>query len=178
MKIKVLFFLVCISLATVFMSFELPKNLLKKVDKEIKTVYTLENYTLENVLISDEINATLATKIEENNLFKIFKDSTLVGYAFVDKAPSKTDEFDYLVLFDTEFIITKSKVLTYHEDYGSEIGSKRWLKQFIGKNKDVELQYGKDIIAISGATISARSMTVAINNLLKSITILNQQQII
>ena len=60
----------------------------------------------------------------------------VLGYAFIDKAPSKTDEFDYLVLFDENLIIKKAKVLMYREDYGGEIGSRRWLKQFIGKNAD------------------------------------------
>jgi Na+-translocating ferredoxin:NAD+ oxidoreductase RnfG subunit len=102
----------------------------------------------------------------------------LLGYAYVATALSKTDEFDYLVLFDKDLIIVKSKVLVYREDYGGEIGSKRWLKQFIGKSKDDELKYGDNIAAISGATISVRSMTLAINKLLKSIKILHNKNII
>ena len=69
-------------------------------------------------------------------------------------------------------------MLIYREDYGAEIGSKRWLKQFIGKKTGKNLKYERDIIAISGATISAHSMTVAINNLLKSVAILQQQKAI
>ena len=102
----------------------------------------------------------------------------MVGYAFVDKAPSKTDEFDFLVLFDTNLIIKKAKVLVYREDYGGEIGSKRWLKQFIGKSSIDRLIYEKDIIAISGATISANSMTIAINKLLQSIDMLHQLKVL
>ena len=75
---------------------------------------------------------------------------------------------------DGNWKIAKSKVLVYREDYGGEIGSKRWLKQFIGKTENDSLKYGDDIVAISGATISVRSMTTAINNLLASIKILRQ----
>ena len=160
------------------MSFQLPKNIEKKVSKEIKLAYEVEKFTLESILISDEINMQLNIKIEENNLFKILNHSKLIGYAFVDKAPSKTDEFDYLVLFDVNLIIKKTKVLVYREDYGSEIGSKRWLRQFIGKTKGEKIKYEKDIIAISGATISARSMTIAINNLLQSLEILQQNKLL
>lgn len=38
--------------------------------------------------------------------------------------------------------------------HGQQIGSQRWLKQFIGKTKNDNLEIGKDISGISGATIS------------------------
>ena len=176
MKNRVLLFLFLIPMSFGILSFDLPKKIYSKVSKEIKTVYAIEEFSLEEIIISDSINEKLISKIKKDNLFKIHTDSTLIGYAFIAKAPSKTDQFDYLVLFDTDFIITKTKVLIYREDYGSEIGSKRWLRQFIGKDSSDQLKYEKDIIAISGATISAYSMTVAINNLLQSIQILIQEK--
>ena len=175
MKTKYFFFLL---ITAILMSFQLPKNIDKKVSKEIKTVYEIENFTLESILISDDVNAQLKIRIGKNNFFRILNNSELLGYAFIDKAASKTDEFDYLVLFDTDLIIKKAKVLIYREDYGSEIGSKRWLRQFIGKMKGEKLKYEKDIFAISGATISARSMTIAINNLLQSLEILQQNKLL
>ena len=90
----------------------------------------------------------------------------LLGYAFLGTAPSKTDTFEYLVLFDPDLIIKKVNVLVYREDYGGEIGSNRWLKQFIGIPKNTNLIVGKNVAAISGATISVYSMTNAINQLL------------
>jgi Na+-translocating ferredoxin:NAD+ oxidoreductase RnfG subunit len=156
----------------------MPKNIYKKVSKEIKTVYEAEDFTLTAVSIPTEMTNQLTTKIDASNLFQIIENKEVKGYAFISKAPSKTDEFDYLVLFDTDFIIMKAKVLVYREDYGSEIGSKRWLKQFVGKKNGEPMKYERDIIAISGATISANSMTVAINNLLKSLAILQQNNAI
>lgn len=167
-----------IMIACVFMSFKIPKNIYKKVSKEIKVVYETEGFTLNPVSISSEMTHQLVTKIDSSNLFQIIDTKVIVGYAFISKAPSKTDEFDYLVLFDNNFVIKKAKVLIYREDYGAEIGSRRWLKQFIGKKTGKNLKYERDIIAISGATISAHSMTVAINNLLKSVAILQQQKAI
>ena len=72
----------------------------------------------------------------------------------------------------------KTKVLVYREDYGGEIGSKRWLKQFIGKTQHDELRYGDNIVAISGATISVRSMTHAMNNILASLKIIHEKNIL
>jgi len=152
------FFFLIVLISSVCISFTLPNKLKKKVDKEIKKTFEIENFQLKSVLIHDTVHQKLSKKINENHLFKIEKNDELIGYAFVDKAPSKTDEFDYLILLDKNLIIAKTKVLIYREDYGGEIGSKRWLKQFIGKKPLDTLKYEKDIIAISGATISANSM--------------------
>lgn len=160
------------------LSFSLPKHLQKKVDKEIKSTYKIESFEFNAIILSTEITKSLPATFGPNNLFEIKSDHTLLGYAYVAKAPSKTDQFDYLVLLDTELIVLKTKVLIYREDYGSEIGSKRWLKQFIGKTQHDDLRYGDNIVAISGATISVRSMTHAMNNFLVSLKILHEKNIL
>jgi len=93
----------------------------------------------------------------------------------VDKAPSKTADFDYLVIFDHNLKIARTKVLIYREEYGGEIGSKRWLRQFTGKSGEDSLD---DIAAISGATISVRSMTNAVKDILKTMKILQIKKVI
>lgn len=160
------------------MAFGLPKNIQKKVDKEIKSVFNIETFAFNAQIIPSEIAKELPSTFGDNNLFKIESNNTLLGYAYVSKAPSKTDEFDYLVLLDKNLVVLKVKVLIYREDYGGEIGSKRWLKQFTGKTKTDSLRYGDNIAAISGATISVRSMTMAMNNLLESLKILHSKKIL
>ena len=159
-------------------SFTLPKNIEKKVSKEIKKTFEVEGFALEAIQVTNEINKQLQHKIGVDNLFKIIVDSELLGYAYVSKAPSKTDEFDYLVLLDTDLIVKKTSVLIYREDYGGEIGSKRWLKQFTGKTTSDVLVYEKDVVAISGATISAMSMTNAVNIFLQDLKILHNNQVL
>lgn len=175
MKLKPVLILL---LAFILMSFGLPKNIQKKVDKEIKATFALETFSFTSVNLKIEDTKDLPSKFQENNLFKIENNNVLLGYAYVSKALSKTDDFDYLVLLDKELIILKTKVLVYREDYGGEIGSKRWLKQFTSKKGGDELIYGDNIVAISGATISVRSMTNAMNNLLKSLKIIQSKNIL
>ncbi len=175
MKLK---YIIIFCLSTLMMSFGLSKHIRKKVDKEIKSIFNIEQFTLNPVVFSSEVTEGLPAKFEEDNLFEIKVEQDLLGYAYVSKAPSKTDEFEYLILFDTDFIIVKSKVLVYREDYGGEIGSKRWLRQFIGKTQNDTLTYGNNIAAISGATISVRSMTKAVNDVLASIKILHTKKLL
>ena len=106
----------------------------------------------------------------------VLQDQKLIGYAYVGNAPSKTDTFEYLVLFNANLIIQKAKVLVYREDYGGEIGSKRWLRQFEGKSVETSFLLQQNIAAISGATISVTSMTRAINVLNQSLYQLRLQQ--
>ncbi len=165
-------------LALIMMSFGLPKNIQKKVNKEIVKTYGIEAFDFTEVIIASDVAKGLPSKFEANNLFKIEANGNLLGYAYLSKAPSKTALFDYLVLLDKDLIVLKSKVLIYREEYGGEIGSKRWLKQFIGKKGGDQLKHGNNIMAISGATISVRSMTNAMNDFLESLRILQSKNIL
>lgn len=165
-------------LALLMCSFGLPKTLQKKVDKEIKKTFIVESYELRAKNLKMDSSTLLPQRFEPDNLFEIYSENNRLGYAYIGKAPSKTDEFDYMILFDQQWIIKKTKVLIYREDYGGEIGSKRWLRQFDGRSQMDELKLHEDIIAISGATISVKSMTKAVNDVLKSIKILHQKQML
>lgn len=167
-------FLISIIVLGLF-AFKVPEKVIKKADKVISKYYEIDEFTKESIAFSQEINSKTPSEFGEDNFFEINTDDQSLGYGYIGRAPSKTADFDYLVLFDSNFVITKSKVLVYREEYGGEIGSKRWLKQFIGKFSDSpELIAGKSIVPISGATISVKSMTNAINDLLKSIKVLQE----
>jgi len=160
-------------------AFIIPEKIEKKAAKEIVKFYEIDDFSKEFISISKEVNSITLSEFGNENLFKITSNKKLLGYGYIGNAPSKMTNFDYLVLFDSEFIITKSKVLIYREEYGGEIGSKRWLRQFIGESiNSSELIYGDTIVPISGATISVRSMTKAINDLLKSIGKLHELKLI
>lgn len=174
---KKLFLFLIIPMLVGFTSDELSKSITKKVMKEIKIAFEVEGVLLEELLIDDATNSKLKVKINKDDLFKIIKNDELIGFAYIGLALSKTDKFDFLVLFDSDLIIKKSKLLAYREDYGAEIGSKRWLKQFEGMESSSSFEYGNEIVPIAGATISARSMTIAINNLLQTVAVLQQENI-
>lgn len=153
--------------------FGLPSNIEKKMKKEVGKFFKMADFSLTAIEISNNLNTTLPTKITENNFFSIKKsDSIILGYVFLGQALSKTAKFDYLVIFDKEFSIVHSKVLAYREEYGGEIGSKRWLRQFLGKTGRDRVSNKSNIDGISGATISVRSMTMSMDNLLQTIGIL------
>ncbi|EAR00194.1 FMN-binding protein [Maribacter sp. HTCC2170] len=166
------------TISFLLVGFGLPKTVEKKVRKELQRTFQIENFDLSPIQVSDELNEELPMKIKGNNFFRISSSDKHLGFMFVDKARSKTAEFDYLVVFDNELAIVHSKVLIYREEYGGEIGSKRWLKQFMGKTGSDRVDHEKNIDGIAGATISVRSMTSSIDDLLQTIGLLQNNQIL
>lgn len=175
MKIKYLFIILIVFIC---FGFGLSTKLQKKVDKVIKNTFEVEIFSFDAITISSQIAKDLPSEFGADNFFRIKSSDSLLGYAYVAKAPSKTAKYDYLVLLDTDLAIVKAKVLIYREEYGGEIGSRRWLRQFIGKTKDDTFKYGDNIDAIAGATISVRSMTNAMNDLMQSLKVLNEKSIL
>ena len=158
------------------LSFGLPKNLEKKVNKEITDTFEIENFDLTSVTIPSDIEKTLPSRFGEDNLFKIESNKKFVAYAYISQAASKTALFDYLVLLDSDLVVIKTKVLIYRENYGGEISSKRWLSQFIESPEDDSFVYGDNISAISGATISVKSITESINEVMVSLKRLESEK--
>jgi Na+-translocating ferredoxin:NAD+ oxidoreductase RnfG subunit len=154
----------------------LPKNIQKKIDKEVSAYFDIESFTMELISIPNSSQLDLPSKIDGENLFRLFDGKSPIGYIYVDQAPSKTANFDYMVLLDNNFKILHSKVLIYREEYGGEIGSKRWLRQFNGKVPGNRVNHESNIDGIAGATISVRSMTNAIDGLLQTLAILKEQK--
>ena len=175
MKIKNIIFLLIISI--LFLSINPVDRIQKKIDKEIKSAFQIDSYSLMYISIEDSVSKSLPLLFNDN-FKKIYSDKILVGYSYYSKAPSLYNLYDYLIILDENLKIKKSKILVYREDYGGEIASKRWLKQFIGKSSLDSFLYSKDISAISGATISVKSMINVVENFMLSIKILDEKNII
>lgn len=160
-------------------SFLVPEKVEKKANNVIKRHYEVKAFEKEYIIVSEEINSNVPSEFGDKNLFRILSEQQFIGYGYIGNAEAKMSTFDYLVIFDKDLIIEKTKVLIYREEYGGEISSKRWLRQFNGvSSTSSELIYKKDIIPISGATISVRSMTMAINDLIQSVRSLQQLEIL
>jgi hypothetical protein len=73
-----------------------------------------------------------------------------------------SEYFDYYILFDSSLSVLRVEVYNYAATHGQQITARRWLRQFIGYNGTAELVPGKNVDAISGATISVQGITADI----------------
>lgn len=87
-------------------------------------------------------------------------------YILPDIAPSRSEKFSYLLYFDESKEIIGVDVLEYRENYGYEIDYSYFRNQFKGKSNARKIIFGRTIQNISGATISARSLTNSIHDLM------------
>lgn len=94
--------------------------------------------------------------------------STPEGLHFLlpDATPSKSKTFSLLLYLDQAASVVDVDVLKYRENYGYEVDYPLFRRQFRGKSQPGEVQFQRSIQNISGATISARSMTHAVHDLL------------
>lgn len=157
----------------VCLSADLPSSAIKKMDKAIQTLW-------ENQLVKKEEIDISSHQIQNNHLklSKLTINNKLVGYLMISRAKSRVDFFDYMIVYKPDLSILAITVLAYREDYGGEIASKRWLKQFDGKNNPNNMKFGDDIQSISGATLSARSLTQDVQEVTKNIQFLKIKGII
>jgi hypothetical protein len=71
-----------------------------------------------------------------------------------------------MVGVDSEGSCTNVELLVFREAKGSEVGKKRFNSQYEGKTVSDPIRINKDIINISGATMSVRSISAGVKRVL------------
>jgi hypothetical protein len=75
-----------------------------------------------------------------------------------------SEYFDYYIIFGDDCKIKQVRIYNYQATHGQEVTNKGWLKQFIDFDGKKKLKVGKNVDAISGATISVYAITADIEN--------------
>jgi FMN-binding domain len=88
------------------------------------------------------------------------------GYAMVHNTIGKHKHMTYMVGVDPKGACSDVELLVFREARGSEIRRKRFNAQYEGKTVSDPIRINKDIINISGATMSVRSMSAGIKRVL------------
>jgi len=90
------------------------------------------------------------------------KDGKKTGVALIEVQPGKWGPVKYIVALDLTGKVTNMAVMSYVEQRGRPIATRRFLDQFLGKTAKSAITIGKDIDAVSGATISSRASAFAV----------------
>lgn len=189
MKHLVILFIIVISLAYRNVNTDITPKMQKTINKELKKIW--KDIAVSQVPIKVKNKGTRNLGFDTKNIFMLFDGKDTLGLLFVRRTKAciiggchenskKTDyyeqvgnfeeryeHFEYMAILNPDLSVKKVKVLVYEGEYGYEVTSSLWLKQFIGY-KDKKLKYGSDIQALSGATVSAQSITDDIQDLVQS----------
>ena len=88
------------------------------------------------------------------------------GYVMVQNTIGKHKPMTYMVGVDNRGRVADVELLVFREARGSEVRTKRFNSQYEGKTVLDPVRINKDIINISGATMSVRSMSAGIKRVL------------
>jgi len=88
------------------------------------------------------------------------------GYALLHNTIGKHRHMTYMVGVDGEGRCVNVELLVFREAKGSEVGKKRFNSQYEGKTLSDPIKINKDIINISGATMSVRSISAGVKRVL------------
>ena len=132
------------------------KKLLKLLSKELDAGNT--DLSLQKI----ESHCFDPALVEEASA--VYQDGKEIGFVISAVGKGRNDRFNYLIFFNQDREVELVRVVSYRSDHGGEIMSKRWLAQFVGYGGG-ELDYGDEVQAISGATLSAGSITSGIEKI-------------
>ena len=142
-------------------------------DEGVKTMFPKSERVRKDLI---KLNAERKTQIEDRIGWKfpeeefevyIGESGTRVdGYAMVQNTIGKHKPMTYMVGVDGQGSVSDIELLVFRESRGSEIRQKRFNSQYEGKTVLDPVRINKDIINISGATMSVRSMSAGIKRVL------------
>lgn len=104
-----------------------------------------------------------------NRDFKFYvgiSSQNIIGYGYIDTVKGKWGRIIYIVKISTAGKIENLTIMSHIERIGVQIQERKFLEQYIGKSLSDPLKIHKDIDAVTGATISSRSITQGIKKVL------------
>lgn len=116
----------------------------------------------------DLIEQRIGWKFPED-AFEVYVGKTndkIDGYAMIHNTIGKYKPMTYMVGVDPKGTCTDVELLVFRDAKGSEVGKKRFNSQYDGKTVGDPIRINKDIINISGATMSVRSMSAGVKRVL------------
>lgn len=94
------------------------------------------------------------------------------GYAVITEEIGKYRPITFMVGVGPDFRVRDVAVMVYRESRGGDVKRRRFLSQYRGKRATDPIDVGRDIINISGATISVRSLNAGVKRVLAELTAL------
>jgi len=120
-------------------------------------------------------DAQISGRTDDAKIKEIKGDSGLLGYCVESKVVSRSGPFRISILLDKQLYVKQATVISYPWDRGRDICKRAFTDQFKGKGPDDPIRLGKDIDAMTGATISSRVMTEGVRDTIKLLKLVKEK---
>jgi len=180
MNSPIITFILLIIFSFVVVSPSVSKVFMKR-DEALKTAFpnAAEIEKKEIFLSSDQSRTieSLASSKNESKLYIIYEaknEEKTLGYAIIDTHTLRTKTETVMFVINPDGSLRQTEILAFFEPQDYQPGE-NWIELFEGKNLDDTLKVGKDIPNITGATITANSLSQAIRRILAVFKVASEQ---
>lgn len=108
----------------------------------------------------------LRQRWEEQKVWRMEKDSKLLGWFIVDDVVGKHEFITYGVGLSPDGHVVGIEIMSYRETKGDQVRDAGWRKHFVGKTLADPFKLDEDVPNISGATLSSRNVMDGVKRLL------------
>ncbi len=98
--------------------------------------------------------------------YDVFANGLRVGTAIIAEEQGKYRPITFMAGVDTSWRVADVRVLVYRESRGGEVRHTRFLKQYRGKSLENPIRINRDIVNITGATISVNALNAGVRKVL------------
>lgn len=141
-------------------------------ERSIKALFTDSvKLTLKKITIKAELKKKVESRVRQRffkpwlYVWEITKANGARAWAVLDNVRGKAQPISFMAVFDSSGVIRSGTIIKYRESVGGAVQNKNWLAQFTGRSGNSGFTVGRDIDAISGATISVHAVTRGMHKL-------------
>lgn len=150
-----------------------PEQALKEIFPE--AARTVEDRHALPHALRQRLEHDLGRRIDDDSLvvLRVYDaGGALRGYAVQSEEIGKYRPITFMVGVTPTLTVRDVAVLVYRESRGGDVRRTRFLRQYRGKSSRDPIDVNRDIINISGATISVRSMNAGVKRVLAEVAAL------
>ena len=102
-----------------------------------------------------------------HQISEIRDSSGLLGYCVESEPVGRSGPFTIRVYLDRQLVVKRAMVISYPWGHGRDVRKRAFTSQFEGKGPKDAVELGKDIDAMTGATISCRAMAKGVREAIR-----------
>jgi len=115
-----------------------------------------------------ELEGRLGWRVDDETfaIHRAGKDGQDLGYAVITEEQGRFKPITFIVKMSAERRVDMVLVMVYRESRGDGVKRQRFLKQFRDKDTSDHLRLNRDIVGVSGATMSSRALAMGVKKVL------------
>lgn len=141
-----------------------------------------DRFEVEEVPITPELGRALEERLKQRFPFRgvrihhAWLGDRHLGRAVVTEEIGKYRPMTFLVALDDADVVRRVDLLVFRESHGYQVEGRTFMDQFAGLSRKDPIRVGKDIDAVSGATLSARGISKGVKRMLYFFEVLDRRR--